>query len=266
MPNVGSVQPDSQVGLAEQHPVLEANGLFKRYGHVEALRGADFTVNAGEVVALIGDNGAGKSTLVRHLAGLERPDDGEIRVEGKPVVLSSAIVAQELGVEVVYQDLALAGDLDTPANLFLGREILRSGLLGKLGFLDNKAMKTEAIATLSRFGVSLRGVDSPIFARSGGERQSIAVARAVAFASKVIFMDEPTAALGANQRRRVLDLIKAVRDAGTAVVLISHNMPEVLEVADRIEVLRQGRRVARFERADATTNILVAAMTGEQDV
>ena len=253
----------SAPGSTSAPPLLEARGLVKRYGHVEALRGADLAVHAGEVVALIGDNGAGKSTLVRQLAGNEQPDDGEIHVGGRPVILTSPAAAQHYGIEVVYQDLALAGDLDTPANLFLGREIVKKGFLGKLGVLDRKAMRAEAVSTLSRFGLSLRGVDSPVFARSGGERQSIAVARAVAFASKVVFMDEPTAALGVNQRRRVLDLILAVREAGTAVVLISHNMPEVLEVADRIEVLRQGKRVARFAREEATTNTLVAAMTGE---
>lgn len=249
-------------GAAETiRPVLEARGMVKHYGHVEALRGADFTAFAGEVVALIGDNGAGKSTLVRLLAGVESADEGEIVLGGQLVTLTSPVQAQQLGIEVVYQNLALATDLDTPANLFLGREIYRSGPLGRLGFLDARAMRDEARSILAKFGVALQEIDAPVSTLSGGQRQSVAVARAAAFASKLVFMDEPTAALGVQQTARVHDLIRRIRDHGMTVVLISHNMPEVLDVSDRIEVLRLGRRVATFATRDATLDDLVAAMT-----
>ncbi|MEV6280814.1 ATP-binding cassette domain-containing protein [Nocardia sp. NPDC051832] len=241
---------------------LEARGLIKRYGGVEALRGASFQVCAGEVVALIGDNGAGKSTLVKSLSGAEQPDGGTILLDGKPVVLNTPTAARKLGIETVYQDLAVAPDLDPAANLFLGRELVRRGIAGKLGMLDKAAMRSQAVEHFQRLGVTLQRADVPIGSLSGGQRQSVAVARAVLWASKVVFMDEPTAALGVVQRERVLDVIRRVRDEGIAVVLISHNMPEVLAVADRIEVLRLGRRVARFTAAEATLEHLVAAMTG----
>jgi len=242
-------------------PILEARDLVKRYGSVEALRGASFSAHAGEVVALIGDNGAGKSTLVKCLSGVERPDSGEILLDGKVVTLGSPTAARAHGIETVYQDLAVAPDLDPAANLFLGRELRRSGLLGRLGMLDKVAMRRRAVEEFARLGVQLQSVEVPIGALSGGQRQSVAVARSVVWASKVVFMDEPTAALGVVQRERVLDVIKRVRDTGVSVVLISHNMPEVLAVADRIEVLRLGRRVARFT-ATATLEELVGAMTG----
>ncbi|MEV6102116.1 ATP-binding cassette domain-containing protein [Nocardia sp. NPDC059246] len=242
--------------------VLEAEGLQKRYGGVEALRGAGFQVGAGEVVALIGDNGAGKSTLVKCLSGAEQPDGGRILLDGKPVRMASPTAARRLGVETVYQDLAVAPDLDPAANLFLGRELLRKGLPGRLGMLDRKAMRTQAAEHFQRLGVVLPSADVPIGSLSGGQRQTVAVARAVMWASRVVFMDEPTAALGVVQRERVLDVIRRVRDQGIGVVLISHNMPEVLAVADRIEVLRLGQRVARFTAADATLEQLVGAMTG----
>ncbi len=243
-------------------PVLEARGLVKRYGSVEALRGADFGACQGEVTALIGDNGAGKSTLVKCLSGVERPDRGTVRLQNRTVVLDSPTAAQRMGIETVYQDLALAFDLDPAANLHLGREIVRRGLLGRFGVLDNRAMHARARRAFADLGISLRSEDVPVGALSGGERQSVAVARALAWASKVIFMDEPTAALGVVQRERVLDVVRRVRDRGVAVVLISHNMPEVLSVADRIEVLRLGRRVARFTAREATVEDLVGAMTG----
>ncbi|MBF6329860.1 ATP-binding cassette domain-containing protein [Nocardia transvalensis] len=241
--------------------VLEAEGLVKRYGGVEALRGANFQADAGEVVALIGDNGAGKSTLVKCLSGAEQPDAGRILLDGRPVRMATPTAARNLGVETVYQDLAVAPDLDPAANLFLGRELFRRGLPGQLGMLDRKSMKAQATEHFRRLGVTLPRADVPIGALSGGQRQTVAVARAVMWASKVVFMDEPTAALGVVQRERVLDVIRRVRDQGISVVLISHNMPEVLSVADRIEVLRLGRRVARFG-SDATLDQLVGAMTG----
>ncbi|MQA98091.1 MAG: ATP-binding cassette domain-containing protein [Streptosporangiales bacterium] len=243
-------------------PLLEARGIVKRYGHVYALREAAFSAYPGEVVALVGDNGAGKSTLVKTLSGALTPDAGEIRLEGTPLRLTGPLDAQRHGIETVYQDLALAPDLDAAANLYLGRELPRSGPLGMLGVLDRNEMRRRAVDTFGDLGIRLPDVAAPVRRLSGGQRQCVAVARAVVWASKVVFMDEPTAALGVVQRRQVLDLIRRVRDGGVTVVLISHNMPEVLAVADRVEVLRLGRRVARFTAADTSVEELVAAMTG----
>jgi simple sugar transport system ATP-binding protein len=240
-------------------PVLEARRLVKHYGHVLALDEADFSAMPGEVVALIGDNGAGKSTLVKTLVGAIRPDSGEILVDGTPVHLSSPVDARRHGIEAVYQDLALAPDLDAAANLHLGREIY---LVPFLKVLDRRSMRRRAIAAFADLGIELPDVAAPVGTLSGGQRQSVAVARAVSYASRIIFMDEPTAALGVVQRGRVLDTIRRVRDRGVSVVLVSHNMPEVLAVADRIEVLRMGRRVAVFTAAQATVDELVGAMTG----
>jgi simple sugar transport system ATP-binding protein len=242
--------------------VLQAQNIVKHYGSVEALRGASFEVDAGEVVALIGDNGAGKSTLVKCLSGAEIPDSGTVLIEGDPVTIDSPVTARRLGIETVYQDLAVAPELDPAANLFLGREIRRKGFLGRLGVLDKAEMRRRASEEFTRLGVTLQSIDVPIGSLSGGQRQSVAVARSVVWASKVVFMDEPTAALGVVQREKVLDVIRRVRDEGMAVVLISHNMPEVLSVSDRVEVLRLGRRVARFTAAEATLEDLVGAMTG----
>jgi simple sugar transport system ATP-binding protein len=243
-------------------PILEARGIVKSFGRVRALRGASFSVHPAEVVALVGDNGAGKSTLIKCLAGVEQPDAGEILFEGRPVSIRTPTEARELGIETVYQDLALAADLDPAANLFLGREVLRPGVLGKLGFLDKAAMHRSAGEAFASLGVGLQDSKAPVANMSGGQRQGVAVSRAVTWASKVVFMDEPTAALGVVQTRHVLDLIRRVRDRGLSVVLISHKLPEVFEVADRIEVLRLGERVAQFKRADVTMEDVVGAMTG----
>jgi simple sugar transport system ATP-binding protein len=229
---------------------------------VRALRGADFTVLPAEVVALVGDNGAGKSTLVKTLAGVHRPDAGEIFFEGRSVQIGSPLEARALGIETVYQDLALAADLDPAANLFMGREVLRSGLLGKLGFLNNPEMHRRAGEAFKTLGIDLQDATATVATMSGGQRQGVAVSRAVTWASRVVFMDEPTAALGVVQTRHVLDLIRNVREQGLSVVLISHNMPEVFEVADRIEVLRLGTRVAQLKRQDVTMEDVVGAMTG----
>jgi simple sugar transport system ATP-binding protein len=243
-------------------PLLEARGIVKSFGRVRALRGASFTVYPGEVVALIGDNGAGKSTLVKTLSGVYHPDGGEIRFEGRVVAIPTPIAARELGIETVYQDLALAPDLESSANLFLGREATRSGLLGRLGFLDKAQMRRRTEEAFSQLGVGVQDATAAVATLSGGQRQGVAVARAVTWAGKVVFMDEPTAALGVIQTRNVLDLIRRVRETGLSVVLISHNMPEVIEVADRVEVLRLGERVARFKTAETSMEELVAAMTG----
>lgn len=243
-------------------PLLEARGLVKRYGHVAALQGADFQVNHGEVVALMGDNGAGKSTLIKILSGAERPDEGQVLIDGAPVRFTDPADAQQVGIEVVYQDLALAADLSPAANIFLGREQARGGLLGRLGFLDKAWMRNRTESELSSIGVRLGSADSVVAELSGGQRQSVAICRAVIWAKRVIMMDEPTAALGVVQTRQVLDLIRRIRDSGVSVVLVSHSMPEVLEVADRVEVLRLGRRTARFTAGSVTGEQLVAAITG----
>jgi len=243
-------------------PLLRAAGLTKRYGPVHALQGADFSANPGEVVALIGDNGAGKSTLVKVLCGAIQPDGGQISLDGQVVHFATPFEAQRHGIETVYQDLSLAPDLDAAANLHLGREVFRGGVLRPFHVLDRAAMRSSARSAFAELGVDLQDIDVPVASLSGGQRQSVAVARAVAYASKVIFMDEPTAALGVVQRGRVLDTIRRVRDRGVSVVLISHNMPEVLAVSDRVEVLRLGRRVARYVTAQTSVEELVGAMTG----
>jgi simple sugar transport system ATP-binding protein len=240
-------------------PLLEARGITKRFGQVLALDRTDFAVYPGEIVALIGDNGAGKSTLVKTLSGTIRPDAGQILVSGKVVHLGSPLDARRHGIETVYQDLALAPDLDAAANLHLGREIY---LIPFLKVLDRRTMRQRASAAFGELGIELPDVGAPVVSLSGGQRQSVAVARAVAFASQVIFMDEPTAALGVLQRGRVLETMRRVRERGISIVLISHNMPEVLAVADRVEVLRLGRRVARYRTADTSVEELVGAMTG----
>ena len=246
----------------ETAPILEARDIVKTYGHVHALEGANFTVYPGEVVALIGDNGAGKSTLTKVISGVIRPDSGELLFDGRPVQIGSPAAAQQLGIETVYQDLALAPDLDGAANVYMGRELLKPGILGKLGVLDKRAMKAGAETAFRDLGVAVKDADASVAYLSGGQRQGVAVARAASWASRVIIMDEPTAALGVVQTENVLNVIRRVRDSGVAVVLISHNMPDVLKVADRIEVLRLGRRVAIFRRDEATLESLVAAMTG----
>ena len=243
-------------------PVLEARQIVKRFGRVQALRGANLTVYPEEVVALVGDNGAGKSTLVKTMVGVHPPDEGEILFEGKPVTVNTPHDARDLGIETVYQDLALAAEVDPAANMFLGREILRSGPLGKLGFLDKPAMRRRSDEAFRTLGVRIQDTSARVANMSGGQRQGIAICRAVTWASKIVFMDEPTAALGVVQTRNVLDHIRRVREHGLSVVLISHNMPEVFEVADRIEVLRLGERVARLRPKDVSMEDVVAAMTG----
>lgn len=245
-----------------QVPVLEMRRIVKRYGTVEALRGADFTVLPNEVVALVGDNGAGKSTLVKTMSGVVQPDSGEILVDGQPTVFDSPVSARSSGVETVYQDLALAPDLDPTANLFLGREKLRPGLLGRLGVLDKPAMRRESERAFARLGVGLQDMAHPVASMSGGQRQGIAVGRAVLWASRVVLMDEPTAALGVIQTERVKTLIESVRESGVSVVLVSHNLPFVFGIADRVEVLRLGRRVASLSKGQFTAENVLGAMTG----
>lgn len=245
--------------------LLEARGLTRRFGRVQALDAADFDIEAGEVVALIGDNGAGKSTLVKALTGNLDVDSGEVLFNGEKVHFETPQDASRLGIEVVHQDLALAPHLDAAQNMFLGREVMRPGLLGRLGFMDTTRMREESARAFTELGSAVRSVVVPVGAMSGGQKQTVAIARAVAWTDKVLFLDEPTAALGVVQTRNVLDTIKRVRDRGIAVVLISHSMPHVLEVADRVQVLRLGRRVATYRAADTSVEQLVGAMTGALD-
>ncbi len=242
--------------------VLQARGIEKSFGAVQVLRGVDFDVYPGEVVALIGDNGAGKSTLINVLTGVLQPNAGEISFEGEQTTFDTPHEARERGIETVYQDLAVAPQLDAVANIFLGREHKRPGVLGKMGFLDKAKMHRETETQLQDLRVRLTSLERPLSTLSGGQRQGVAVARAVMWASKVVIMDEPTAALGVAQVGMVLDLIKRVRETGIPVVFISHNMPHVFEVADRILVLRLGAMVAELDPQKASTDDAVAAMTG----
>jgi ABC-type sugar transport system ATPase subunit len=247
-------------------PVLAARSISKRFGNVVALEDVDFEVYAGEITALIGDNGAGKSTLTKIIAGAIAPDSGTISLRGDPVTFHSPGEARDAGIETAYQDLALAPDLDIAANLFLAREILRPGLLGKLDLFDRPAMRQRAQEHLRDFGIKVGSLDQRVDTLSGGQRQSIAVARTVLWGSSVIIMDEPTAALGVAQTALVLELVRKVRDAGTAVIFISHNLPQVFGVADRIVVMRHGRRVGTLDPTTATMDNAVSLMTGATDL
>jgi simple sugar transport system ATP-binding protein len=248
----------SNTDTAAAVPALEAQSIVKSFGTVRALRGASFQAFPGQVTALVGDNGAGKSTLVKTLSGVFAPDDGQILVDGNTVTMSNPRDAASLGIETVYQDLALAPDLDAAANVFLGRELRRLRILH-----DQAEMRRQTAARFKELGVGLvQDLRVPVASFSGGQRQSVAIARAAMWARHVIIMDEPTAALGVIQTRKVLELIATVRSRGLAVVLISHNLPEVLEVSDRIEVMRLGARVARFQRGEADVERLIAAISG----
>lgn len=239
-------------------PALAAYSVDKRFGQVRALRGASFEAMPGEVTALIGDNGAGKSTLIKCLSGVHRPDSGSIEVDGRPIVLSNPTDAERMGIETVYQDLALAPDLDAASNVFLGREIRRWRFLH-----DQTRMRQQTAKSFAELGVGMvQDLRVPVASLSGGQRQSVAIARAAMWAKHVILLDEPTAALGVIQTAKVLELVRRVRDRGLAVVFISHNLPQVIEVADRIEVMRLGVRVARFQRDEADLDRLISAISG----
>jgi len=243
--------------------VMQAKGLVKRYGHVTALDGADFELRAGEILAVIGDNGAGKSSLIKCLSGATIPDEGEITLDGKTIHFRSPIDARRAGIETVYQDLAVAPAMTIAENLFLGRELLRPGFMGKvLRMLDKKKMLQESIARMQDLKVGIRSMVQPVETLSGGQRQCVAVSRAAAFAEHVVIMDEPTAALGVKEGNMVLELIRRVRDKGLPVVLISHNMPHVFEIADRIHVARLGKRAAVLNPKKITMSDTVAVMTG----
>ncbi|MCJ1708603.1 ATP-binding cassette domain-containing protein [Microbacterium sp. VKM Ac-2923] len=247
-------------------PVLSATRLVKTYGHVVGLDGVSLDLYAGEVLAIIGDNGAGKTTLIKCLTGAEIPDGGELRLDGQPVNFRRPQDAREAGIETVYQSLAVSPALDVAANMYLGREIRRAGPLGSVfRMLDTKTMRKNARDELTRLGIStLQDVTVAIENLSGGQRQAVAVARAAAFGSKVVVLDEPTAALGVRESNQVLELIKRLRDNGVPVILISHNMPHVFEVADRIHIQRLGKRAGTITPSSHTMSEAVAIMTGAQ--
>jgi fructose transport system ATP-binding protein len=244
-------------------PILEARGLVKRYGHVVALDGADLELYPGEILAIIGDNGAGKSTLIKALSGALQPDEGEIRLDGERAHFRSPRDARGAGIETVYQDLAVAPALDIAANIFLGREVRRRGPLGSvLRMLDKGAMRREATQHFSELKIGVQSIAQPVEDLSGGQRQGVAVARAATWASRLVIMDEPTAALGVKETGQVLDLIRRVRERGLPVILISHDMPNVFQLADRISIMRLGRRVAVVTPQSHSMPEAVAIMTG----
>ena len=252
----------ASIPAAPDRPLLSASGVTKRFGAVEALTGVDFEVDAGEVVALVGDNGAGKSTLIKAIAGTQPGDEGSYAFDGQPVTIGSPVDAKRLGIATVYQDLALCDNLDVVANLFLGEERLERGPQGALRVLDELAMEVRAVELLDSLSVTtLRSVRAEVGALSGGQRQSVAIARSLLGNPKVVILDEPTAALGVAQTRQVLDLVARLRERGLGVILISHNITDIFEVSDRIIVLRLGRRVASFKTSETTPDEIVRAIT-----
>jgi fructose transport system ATP-binding protein len=251
-------------GGTASSPVLAARNLVKRYGPVTALGGADFELLPGEVLAVIGDNGAGKSTLIKALSGALVPDEGEVEVCGRPAHFTSPVDARAAGIENVYQSLAVAPSLDIASNLFLGRETRRRGVLGSwLRMLDHAEMRSEAARHLNDLGImTIQNPTQAVETLSGGQRQAVAVARAAAFGSRVVIMDEPTAALGVRESRAVLDLILEVRARGLSVILVSHDMPLVFEIAERIHTQRLGRRAGVVTPETHSMTDVVAVMTG----
>lgn len=250
--------------MMSTEPLLTASGLVKRYGRVTALDHADFDLYPGEILAVIGDNGAGKSSLIKAISGAIAPDEGDIRLEGKQVNFKSPMEARDAGIETVYQNLALSPALSIADNMFLGREIRKPGILGNwFRMLDRTAMERRAREKLTELGLmTIQNISQAVETLSGGQRQGVAVARAAAFGSKVVIMDEPTAALGVKESRRVLELILDVKRRGLPIVLISHNMPHVFEVADRIHIHRLGRRLCVIDPKEYTMSDAVAFMTG----
>lgn len=249
--------------MTEPTPVLQAFGATKRFGGVLALDAVDVAVHGGEVLAVLGDNGAGKSTLINALSGAHRLDEGRLEMDGRPVALDSPAAARQLGIETVYQDLALFDNLGPAANFYAGREVDWPRWLPKsLRLVRDQRMTANTTATLERLGVSLPAPDTAVGLLSGGQRQAVAVARAAAFASRVVILDEPTAALGLREARGVLDLILRLRSEGKAVVVISHALDHVIEVADRAIVLRRGRKVGELVPSEATREQIVSMIVG----
>jgi fructose transport system ATP-binding protein len=248
-------------------PILKANNLVKKYGRVTALDHCDFELMPGEILAVIGDNGAGKSTLIKAVSGAVQPDEGDIYLEGEKVSFASPIQARDRGIETVYQTLAMSPALSIADNMFMGREIRKPGILGSVfRKLDRTKMEQLARDKLSELGLmTIQNINQAVETLSGGQRQGVAVARAAAFGSKVIILDEPTAALGVKESRRVLELIQDVKSRGIPIILISHNMPHVFEVADRIHIHRLGKRIRVIDPKDYTMSDAVAFMTGAKE-
>ena len=246
----------------EPQPVIATVGVRKQFGHVSALRGVDLQVYPGEVVALVGDNGAGKSTLMKIMCGAVAADRGQVMIRGEAVPEASVNAVAALGVGVVYQDLALAPHLSILENIFLGHERFKAGPLGRAGFLDRRSMAESASASLTGLGIELPSMFLPVGDLSGGQRQAVAIARAVKWATSVVLLDEPTAALGAKQTSIVADVVRRVASQGLGVLLVSHDMPQVLEIADRIIVLRLGTVAAEMDAREATIPDVVAVMLG----
>ncbi|MEO8806855.1 MAG: ATP-binding cassette domain-containing protein [Burkholderiaceae bacterium] len=243
--------------------VMEARGLVKRYGQVTALDGADFELRAGEIMAVIGDNGAGKSSLIKALSGATIPDEGSVFLDGKVIHFKSPIDARREGIETVYQDLAVAPAMTIAENLFLGREIIKPGFFSRLlRIIDKKQMLEQSIARMNDLKVGIRSMTQAVETLSGGQRQCVAVARAAAFAEHVVILDEPTAALGVKEGNMVLELIRRIRDKGLPVILISHNMPHVFEIADRVHIARLGKRACIVNPKKISMSDTVAVMTG----
>jgi fructose transport system ATP-binding protein len=258
-----SVHVESVKAPGKGEIVLEARNIIKRYGHVTALDGANLELRAGEVLAVIGDNGAGKSTMVKVLCGAVVPDEGQVLLDGVPVHFGSPLDPRKRGIETVYQDLAVAPALDIATNLFLGRELRCRGIMGSwFRLLDKRRMRSEAQKEMTELKFRLPSIDSAVEDLSGGQRQGVAVARAAIFARRLVIMDEPTAALGVRESGEVLNLIRTIRDRGLPVLLISHNMPHVFELADRIHIMRLGRRVALTTPKEHSMGEVVAIMTG----
>ncbi|MCU0800808.1 MAG: ATP-binding cassette domain-containing protein [Rhodobacteraceae bacterium] len=241
--------------------VLETRGLTKRYGGVHALEDADFVLRKGEHVAVVGDNGAGKSTFVRQVTAVEQRTAGEIIFDGQPVHFAGPLDARQAGIETVFQTLALADDLDVPSNLFLGREIFK-WKLGPFSWLDRKTMRDRTLEALKTTAVKIPNVDNPIRNMSGGQRQCVSIARTAAFASKLVIMDEPTAALGVQETAQVENIIRGLKDRGVPLILISHNLRQVFDLVDRIVVFRRGRIVANLRRDQTDGNDIVSYITG----
>jgi fructose transport system ATP-binding protein len=249
----------------EQSPrvIMQANGLVKRYGHVTAIGGADFELVDGEILAVVGDNGAGKSSMIKAITGALVPDEGELFIDGERVHFRNPLDARIAGIETVYQELAVAASLDITQNLFLGRELRKAGFAGRVTrALDTKAMRKQAAESMENLGIRIQSIRQKVETLSGGQRQAVAVARAATWARRVVIMDEPTAALGVRETNQVLDLIQRVKANGLPVVLISHNMPDVFQVADRIHIHRLGRRATVVRTSETSPSDVVGVMTG----
>jgi simple sugar transport system ATP-binding protein len=248
----------------ERQPILKAVGIRKSYGSVEALRNIDFEVYPGEVIGLVGDNGAGKSTFIKILSGVHKKDSGDLFLEGNKVSFDSPKDAMKAGIETVYQDLALASHLDAISNIFLGREIVSKNPWGSMGFLDRKSMRTDVIRLLDHLKININSVTRPVKDLSGGQRQAVAIARSIEWGSKILIMDEPTAALGVEQSQNVLDLICEVRKKGLTVIFISHTLPHIMQVCDRIYVLRLGETITSLKTSETTIDEVISWITGSK--